>query len=98
MSVMDMTVNEVNVTGEQAQASAEFHLKQGGSSMLITYKLERQAGTWIVLSNQPSGGPFAHPPMDKTHSGSASNPVTEPMPDVSDFLKNRQPGRSSPQQ
>ena len=91
MPVMDMSLSDVKVTGDQAQANAEFHLKQGGTSMLIIYKLKRHAGDWIVLSNQPSGGQFAHPPMDRTHSGSASNLATEPMPDVSDFLKNRPP-------
>ena len=44
MSVMDMTVSNVKVNGDQAQANAEFHLKQGGTSMFITYKLERHAG------------------------------------------------------
>lgn len=91
MSVMDMTVSGVAVTGDEAQANAEFHLKQGGTSMLITYKLERHAGDWIVLSNQPSGGQFSHPPMDKTHSGPAANPAAQGMPDVSGFLKNHTP-------
>lgn len=96
LAVMEMTVDGVNINGDQAQANAEFHLKQGGTSMLITYNLERHAGDWIVLSNQPSGGQFVHPPMDKAHSGTAAPgtaapPSTQPLPDVSDFLKNRPP-------
>ena len=87
MSVMNMTVTDVSVTGDQAQANTEFHLKQGGTSMLITYSLERHAGDWIVLSNHPSGGQFAHPPMDKTHSGAAASSSTQALPDVSEYLK-----------
>ena len=95
MSVMDMTVSNVQIAGDQAQANAEFHLKQGGTSMFITYKLERHAGDWIVLSNQPSGGQFTHPPMDKTHSGAATNPAAQNLPDVSGFLKDHTPPAST---
>lgn len=95
MSVMNMTVNTVNVNGDQAQADAEFHLKQGGTSMNITYKLERHAGDWIVLSDAPSGGQFAHPPMDKNHSGGAASlNSSEPLPSATSFLKNY-PARSA---
>lgn len=97
MSVMDMTVSNVKVNGDQAQANAEFHLKQGGTSMFITYKLERHAGDWMVLSNQPSGGQFTHPPMDKTHSGTGPDPAAQNLPDVSGFLKGHTPpGSTSP--
>jgi len=95
MSVMDMTVSHVQIIGDQAQANAEFHLKQGGTSMFITYKLERHAGDWMVLSNQPSGGQFTHPPMDKTHSGAVANPAAQNLPDVSGFLKGHTPPAST---
>src|SRR5579872_5020874 len=79
MSAMDMTVNSVNINGDQAQADAEFHLKNGGQSMRITYQLKRQAGNWTVLSDTPGGGgQFSHPPMDKNHSGAASPNSAEP--------------------
>lgn len=93
MSAMDMTVNSVNVNGDQAQADAEFHLKNGGQSMRISYQLQRQAGNWTVLSDTPSGGgQFSHPPMDKNHSGAAASPNSaEPLPDVADYLKNHAP-------
>jgi len=98
MSVMGMTVSNVQVNGDQAQANAEFHLKQGGTSMFITYKLERHAGDWMVLSNQPSGGQFSHPPMDKTHEGGAASSSAQTPPDFSEFLKNHASNaRSSPQ-
>jgi hypothetical protein len=88
MAAMDMAVSNVQVHGDQAQADAEFRLKQGGATMQMTYFLERHAGGWLVLRNQPGGGQFQHPPMDKTHSGAAANPATPSMPDVGAFLKN----------
>ena len=89
MSVMNMTVNSVNINGDNAEAAAEFHLKQGGTSMNINYKLERHAGNWIVLSDAPNGGQFAHPPMDKNHSGATASPNSaEALPNASEFLKN----------
>jgi len=91
MSVMEMTVNNVNINGDQAQANTEFHLKQGGQSMKITYQLQRQAGDWVVLSDTPGGGQFAHPPMDKNRSGTASPNSAEPLPDATDYLKNHSP-------
>jgi len=51
--------------------------------------LERHAGGWLVVKNQPAGGQFQHPPMDKTHSGAATNPASPPVPDVGGFLKNQ---------
>ena len=72
MSVMDVNIDSVNINGDQAQANAEFHLKQDGTSMMVTYDLERHAGDWIVLGNKPKGGQFVHPPMDKTHSGAGA--------------------------
>ncbi len=84
MSAMEMNVAKVTVNGDQAQADAEFRVKQGGPSMLITYFLERHAEGWVVVRNQTSNsGQFAHPPMDKAHSG-ATAPA---FPDVNDFLK-----------
>lgn len=91
MSVMEMTVNNVNITGDQAQADAVFHLKQGGTSMNISYKLARQAGDWVVLSDTPGGGgQFSHPPTDQ-NSGAASPNSAEPLPDATDYLKNHAP-------
>jgi hypothetical protein len=90
MSVMNMSIDSVNVNGDQAQANAAFHLKQGGTGMTMTYFLERHANGWLVMRNQPAGGQFVHPPMDKVHSGmsgSAAPPESE-VPDVTDFLKN----------
>jgi hypothetical protein len=91
MAVMDMDVSQVNVNGEQAQANADFRLKQGGTSMQMTYFLERHAGSWIILRSQPAGGQFAHPPLDKAHSGTASDPAHPAIPNIHEFFKNAPP-------
>jgi hypothetical protein len=93
MSVMDMSIDSVSVNGDQAQANAAFHLKQGGTGMTMTYFLERHANGWLVMRNQPAGGQFVHPPMDKIHSPMSAGATTPPasasgMPDLTDFLKN----------
>lgn len=95
MAVMDMNLADVSIQGDQAQANAEFHLKQGGTSMLMTYFLERHGGGWIVVRNQPGGGQFAHPPMDQTHSGAATGPAQMPLPDVNSFFNKTAPPEPS---
>lgn len=95
MSVMDMSMGQVSINGDQAQANAEFRLKTGGPAMQMTYSLQRHAGGWIVANGQPSGGQFVHPPMDRNHSpgpGAAGNPS---VPDVSTFMRTLPPPKSS---
>jgi len=87
MSAMDMTVGQVTVNGDQAQASAEFRSKQGGPSMLMTYFLQRQSDGWVVTRSRPSGGQYSHPPMDSTHSGANPNSPSSAMPQMPDFVK-----------
>ena len=90
MAAMDMTVDSVSINGDQAQANAAFHLKQGGTGMVMTYFLQRHANGWLVTRSQPADGQFVHPPMDKAHSGAAANPSAPPAsstPDVSEFLR-----------
>jgi hypothetical protein len=91
MAVMDMNLTDVSINGDQAQANAEFRLKQGGASMAMTYFLQRHAGGWIVVRNQPGGGQFAHPPMDQTHTGAAPGSGQMPMPNVNDFFNKTSP-------
>lgn len=87
MAVMDMDVSQVSINRDQAQANTDFRLKQGGTTMQMIYFLERHAGTWIVLRSQPAGGQFAHPPLDKTHSGAAQGPSHPAIPNIRDFFK-----------
>jgi hypothetical protein len=95
MSAMEMRVSKVQINGDQAQADAEFRLKQGGTSMSMTYFLERHADGWLVIRNQPnSSGQFAHPPMDKIHSG-AGSAASPAFPNVSDFLNRKSAEKST---
>jgi len=87
MSAMDMSVDSVNVSGDQAQANATFRVKQGGATMAMVYSLQRHGKGWLVVNGHPSDGQFVHPPMDKTHSGMSANPSAPGMPDVDKFLK-----------
>jgi hypothetical protein len=89
LAAMDMSVDAVNVDGDRAQASVTFRLKQGDTSMAMTYSLERHGDAWLVVHSQPSNGQFVHPPMDQTHSTApTSSPAPSGTPDVTDFLKN----------
>jgi hypothetical protein len=85
MSVMQMTVDSVNITGDQAQADAEFHVKDGPGAMHITYKLERRAGQWTVLTGKPNGTPASHSAGDEPQADAPNS--SKPMPDVGDYMK-----------
>jgi hypothetical protein len=87
LSAMDMTVDQVNVKGDRAQASVAFRARQGGATMAMTYLLERQGNGWQVIKGQPADGQFVHPPIDQADPGTSPSPSVHPMPDVQDFFK-----------
>ncbi len=91
MDMLQMSVESVSVSGNQAHAEAAFSPKQGGTGMAMSYVLERQGNGWVVTSGQPSDGQFTHPPTDGVHSGMPANPGEPAMPDVTDFLRNKSP-------
>jgi len=88
MDMLQMSVESVSVSGNQAHAEATFSPKQGGTGMAMTYLLERQGSGWVVTSGQPSDAQFAHPPTDGVHSGMPPNLGEPALPDLTDFLKN----------
>jgi len=88
MDMLQMSVESVSVSGNQAHAEATFSPKQGGTGMAMTYLLERQGSGWVVTSGQPSDAQFAHPPTDGVHSGMPPNLGEPALPDFTDFLKN----------
>ena len=90
MAAMNVTVNPAAISGNQAHATADFRLKQGGTSMEMKYVLQRHAGGWIVVSSEPAGGQFAHPPMDKAHAAVGQPPADPQFPDFSDFIKRKE--------
>ena len=90
LSALDMSVDSVNVTGNQADAEATFRTKQGGATMVMIYYLERHGNGWLVTKDEPANGQFVHPPMDQVHSDGSSgapSPSGSGMPDVHEFLK-----------
>lgn len=91
MSAMDMALDSVSMQGDQAQANVTFRLKQGGTTMQMSYFLSRHAKDWLVMRSQPGGGQFAHPPLDKTHSGMAENSQPAGSPNLRQFYKSGSP-------
>lgn len=68
LAAMDMTVENISVNGNRAQAHVQFRLRDNNVTMEMLYDLDEQGGSWIVTHSQPSGGQFSHPPMDQAHS------------------------------
>jgi hypothetical protein len=95
LAAMDTTYDSISIRGDKAQANVTFRLKQGGTSMTMTYMLSRQANGWLVLHSQPGGGQFPHPPLDKNHSGIAENPQAQGTPDLRRFFKHGSSANSS---
>ena len=95
LSAMDSSIEQVSINGDQATAGVLFRLKQGGASMMMTYHLERHTGSWMVVHSEPTGGQFAHPPVDKTQPGAAAPGAAAGMPDVTDYLKSLPAGDAS---
>jgi hypothetical protein len=89
MDMLQMSIESVSVSGNQAHAEAAFSPKQGGTGMAMSYSLERQGNGWVVTSGQPSDGRLAQPPADGVHSGAPANPGAPAMPDLTDFLRNK---------
>jgi hypothetical protein len=85
MSVMEMTVDSVTINGDQAQADAAFHVKNGPGAMHITYKLERRAGQWTVLTGAPAGMAPSHGAADGPQADAPGSPKS--VPDMSDYMK-----------
>lgn len=83
MSAMDMEIQSVSVSGNQAHAEVVFRPKTGaptGAGMQVAYNLEKRDGAWVVQKTQSTGGMIQHPDTNKNphqssgvHSGSLPN-------------------------
>lgn len=93
LSAMDMSVDSVSLSGDQAQAQVTFRALQGGPTMAMIYSLERHGDGWQVVKGQPAEGEFVHPPMDQT-PGRSPIPAAPAVPDIHEFFKNH-PATSS---
>jgi hypothetical protein len=96
MDAMDMVVDSVNINGDQAQAHASFHVKNGGATgMTMQYFLQRNASGWVVTNGQPADGNTQLPPSAAAHSGVNSTQSAPPLPDVNAFLKDHPAQKSN---
>jgi len=96
LSAMDSHVDSISIQGNEAKANVTFSLRQGGTSMTMEYRLTRKGNDWVVERSQPGGGQFAHPPLDKTHSGTAGNATPPGTPDLRRFYKDGSAATPSP--
>ena len=89
IDAMDMNVTNVSIQGNQAQAQVEFRPKTGapqGAGMQVAYSLQKQNGSWVVQTSQPSGGTIQHPgPGAKPHMN-ASAPSAGSVPNFRDVI------------
>ncbi|MDE3109477.1 MAG: hypothetical protein KGL02_06005 [Acidobacteriota bacterium] len=93
MDAMDMAVDSVAINGDQAQAHASFHVKNGGATgMTMQYFLERHANGWIVTNGQPADGNMQLPPG---HPGANSTQAAPSVPDVESFFKDHPASKSN---
>ncbi len=100
MAAMDMSVKQVSINGDQAQARVEFRLKQGGGGMQVAYTLQRVQGAWVLGHSQPVGGEISHPPIEKQPAGASGTTATQPpgtppggsSPDFPSLDKFKKPG------
>jgi len=94
LSAMDMSVDSVNLNGEQARARVTFRARQGGATMAMVYSLERHGNGWQVAKGQPAEGQFVHPPIDPAHAEMSRKPAAPRVPDIQEFFRNH-PATSS---
>lgn len=96
MSAMDMVVDSVSINGDQAQAHASFHVKNGGATgMTMQYFLQRHGNGWIVTNGQPADGNTQLPPPGAARPGANSTQSAPSMPDVQSFFKDHPAPKSN---
>ena len=88
LDAMDMVVDSVAIQGNQAQAHASFHVKNGGATgMTMQYFLQRSGNSWVVTNGQPADGNTQLPPSTGSKSGTDTTQSTPSKPDVDAFFK-----------
>ena len=89
-SAMDMKITNIDVTGDKAQAVAEFSPKTGavpGAIMRVSYSLEKRAGQWVVVKTNAGGGSMNHPvPGGYPHAQQGQGDVQGNLPNFRDIL------------
>lgn len=96
MDAMQMVVDSVAVKGDQAQAHASFHVKNGGATgMTMQYFLQRSGSGWVVTNGQPADRNTQLPPSSAAQPAVNSTQAASPVPDVDAFLKDHPSQKSN---
>jgi hypothetical protein len=89
LGAMDMSITNVSIQGNQAQAQVEFKPKTGGppgAGMQVAYSLEKQNGLWVVQTTQPTGGSIQHPAPGENPHMNETSPPSSTMPNFHDLV------------
>jgi hypothetical protein len=96
LDAMDMVVDSVAIQGNQAQAHASFHVKNGGATgMTMQYFLQRNGNGWVVTNGQPADGNTQLPASTNSQPGPNTTQSTPSMPDVDAFFKDHPAPKSN---
>lgn len=87
MDAMNMSVDSISLTGDQAQAHTSFRIKNGGVGMSMVYYLQRKGDGWVVTKSQTADPEMSQPPSDAAPTGMDMSQATPDMPDVNAFFK-----------
>ena len=90
LQAMDMDFTKVDVQKNQATADVSFRPKTGaptGAAMQVSYRLEKQDGTWRVIKTAVAGGMIEHPnPNANPHGQNVSGSVHGNLPNFKEIL------------
>jgi hypothetical protein len=99
LDAMDMSITNISVQGNQAQAQVEFRPKTGGPSgaaMQIAYSLEKQNGVWAVQSTQAVGVAAQHPGPGEDPHMNGNAPSSGSLPNFRDLVPGSEGSGSLP--
>jgi hypothetical protein len=88
LSAMDMSIQNVSIQGNQAQAQVEFRPKTGapqGAAMQVSYSLVKEDVGWVVQNTQPAGGSIEHPAPGATGPNPHTGPTAPASASLPDF-------------
>ncbi len=96
LDAMDMVVDSIAVRGNQAQAHAAFHIRNGGATgMTMEYSLQRSGNGWVVTNGQPADGNTQLPPSTGPQPAVDSTQSQPSMPNVDAFFKDHPAPKSN---
>jgi hypothetical protein len=99
LGAMDMSVTNISIQGNQAQAQVEFRPKTGapqGAGMRVAYSLAKQDGKWVVQTTQPAGGMIEHPAPGQNPHMNSTSPSPTTLPNFNDLVHSQSGGALPP--